>query len=122
MAGLGGPPILVPTIGTYRAHFSSPETDSFSGEYEAVLGPYLIDPMNTGAAQTPASMYQQIYAASQQGSPTAFLLCHASPGIAKDSDPGRVSLLHSVSHYASRVGLPASQWDDRTFAIWGNFS
>ena len=98
MAGLGGPPVLVPKICTYRAYFSSPETNPFSGDYQAVLGPYIIDPMNVAAAQTPASVSQQIYAASQQGDPTAFLLWHATPGFAEDRDPGCVSLLNSISH------------------------
>ena len=106
MASLGGQLDLVPKIFTYRAYFSLPETDPFSGGYEAVLDPYRIDLMNADAAQTPASVSQQVYAASQQGDPTAFLLWHATPGLAKDRDPGRVYLLHSVSHYASRMGRP----------------
>ena len=122
MAGLGGPPVLVPTICTYGAYFSSPEIDPFSGNYEAVLEPYLIDTMNAAATQTPASVPQQIYAASQQGEPTAFLLWHATPGLAEDHDPGRVSLIHSVSHYASQMGRPASKWDYRTFANQGDVS
>ena len=64
MAGLGGPTVLVPTICTYRAYLSSPETDPFSGNYEAVLEPYIIDLMNTDAALTPSIVSQQIYAAS----------------------------------------------------------
>ena len=39
MAGLGGQPDLAPTICTYRAYFSRPETDPFSGNYEAIFGP-----------------------------------------------------------------------------------
>ena len=74
MASLGSRPVLVHTISTYRAHFSSQETYLFSGEYQAFLEPYLIDPMNAGAAQTPTSVSQQIYAARQQGYPTAFLM------------------------------------------------
>ena len=74
MSGLGGPPVLVTKICTYHAYFSSPETDSFSGDYQAVLEPYLIDPMNAAAAQSPESVSQQIYTASQQGDPTTFLL------------------------------------------------
>ena len=66
MAGLGGQPDLAPTICTYRAYFSCPETDLFSGNYEAVLDPYRVDPMNADAALTPASVSQQIYTASQQ--------------------------------------------------------
>ena len=89
MAGLGGLPVLVPKICTYCAYFSSPETYPFSGEYEAVLEPYLIDTMNAAATQTPTSVSQQIYAASQKGKPTAFLLWHATPGLAEDRDPGR---------------------------------
>ena len=60
MAGLGDPPDLVPTICTYHAYFSSLETDPFPSGYEAVLEPYMIDPMNAAAAQTPSSNSQQI--------------------------------------------------------------
>ena len=98
MAGLGDPPDLVLTICTYLEYFSSPETDPFSGGYNAVLDPYRKDPMNAAAAQTPASVSQQIYMPSQKGYPTAFLLWHATPGLAKDWDPGHISLLHSFSY------------------------
>ena len=106
MASLGGPPDLVPTICTYRAYLSSPETEPFPGGYEAVLETYIIEPMNAAAVHTPASVSQQIYTASQQGEPTAFLLWHATPGIAKDRDSGRISLLYSVSYYESWMGRP----------------
>ena len=120
MAGLGVQPDLAPTICMYRAYFSRPETDPFSGNYEAVLDPYWVDPMNAAAALTPASVSQHIYAASQQGDPTNFLLWNAPLGLTKDQDPGRVSLLHSVSHYASRMGRPPCQWEDGTFANRGD--
>ena len=107
MAGLSGPPDLVLTICTYRVYLSSPETDPFFGGYDAVLEPYRIDPMNAASAQTPASVSQQIYMPSQKGYPTAFLLWHATPGLAKDWVPGRISLLHSFSYYASRMGRPS---------------
>ena len=122
MAGLGGQPDLDPTIFTYRAYFSRPETDPFSGNYEAVLDPYRVEPMNAAAALTPARVSQKIYGASQQGDPTAFLLWHATPGITEDQDPGSVSLLHSVSHYASRMGRPHCRWDYRTFTNRGDVS
>ena len=120
MAGLLGQPDLAPPIRTYRAYFSRPETDPFGGNYAAVLDPYQVDPLNAAAAPTPASVAQQIYAASQQGDPTAFLLWHATPGLAVDRDPGRISLLHSVSHYASRMGRPPCCWDNETFANRGD--
>ena len=122
MAGRGGQPDLAPMICTYRAYFSRPETDPFSGNYEAVLDPYRVNLMNAAAALTPASVSQQIYATSQQGDPSAFLLWHVTPGLAEDWEPGRVSLLHTVSHYASRMGRPPCRWDDRTFANRGNVS
>ena len=122
MAGLGSQPDLAPTICTYCAYFSHPETNPFSGNYEAVLDPYWVDPMNAAAALTPDSVSQQVYTESQQGDPTAFLLWHATPRIAKDWDPGRVSLHHSVSHYASRMGRPPCQWDDGNFANRGDVS
>ena len=40
----------------------------------------------------------------------------------EDHDPGSVSLLHSVSHYASWMGRPDRKWDDRTFANRGDVS
>ena len=58
MDGLIGQPDLAPLIRTYRAYFSCPETDPFSGDYTAVLDPYRVDPMNTVAAPTPASVAQ----------------------------------------------------------------
>ena len=45
---------------------------------------------------------------------------HATLGLTVDWDPGRVSLLHLVSHYASRMGRPPCRWDDETFANWGD--
>ena len=116
MAGLGGPPNLVPTIFTYRAYFSSPEKNPFPGGYEAVLEPYRIYPMNTAAAQTPARFSQQIYTASQQGGPTASLLWHAMPSLAKDWDTGHISSLHSVCYYSSWMGQPPCRWGGGTFA------
>ena len=76
--------------------------------------------MNAAAAPTPASVSQQIYAASQKEDPTAFLLRHATPGLTVDRDPGRVSLLHSVSYYASQMGGPPCRWYDKTFANRGD--
>ena len=78
--------------------------------------------MNEAAAQTPARVSQQIYTASQQGDPTTFLLWHATSRITKDQDPGRISLLHSVRYYASRMRRPSCKWDDGTFANRGDFS
>ena len=101
MAGLRKPPNLVPIICMYRAYLYSPETDQFFSGYEAVLEPYLIDPMNAATTQTLASVSQHIYTASQQGDPTALLLWHTTPKLAEDRDPDCISLLHSVSFYAS---------------------
>ena len=106
MAGLIGQPDLAPPICTYRAYFSCPKTDPFSGNYTAVLDTYHVDPMNAAVAPTPGSVAQKMYAARQQGDPTTFLLWHATPGLTMDWDPVRVSLIHSVSYYASRMGRP----------------
>ena len=122
MAGLGGQPGLPPSIRTYCAYFSLPEKDPFSGGYEAVLDPYQIDPMNAAAAQTPASVSQKICTTSQQGDPNAFLLWNTTPGLAEDWDPGCLSLLHSVSYYASWMRRPPYKWDDGTFENRGDVS
>ena len=44
------------------------------------------------------------------------------PGLAEVHDPGRVSLLHSVSHYTSWMGQTASKWDNRTLVNQGDIS
>ena len=106
MAGLISQPDLAPPIRMYRAYFSRPENDPFIGDYTAVLDPYRVDPINAAAAPKPTSVAHQIYATSQQGDPTAFFLWHATPGLTLDQYPGRVSLLHSVIYYASRMGRP----------------
>ena len=103
-----------------RFAFFHLETDLFSGNYTAVLDPYCVEPINAAAAPTPASVSEQIYAASHQGDPATFLLWHVTPGLTVDRDPGRVSLLHSVSYYASRMGRPPCCWDDENFANRGN--
>ena len=48
----------------YFAYFSRPKTDPFGGNYAAVLDPYRVDPLNAANVPTPASVTQQIYAAS----------------------------------------------------------
>ena len=122
MAGLIGQPDCAPPICTYRAYFTRPDTDPFGGDYAAVLEPYHVNPLNAAAAPTPASVAQHIYAASQQGYPTAFLLWNATPGLTVYRDPGCVSLFHLVSHYASRMGRPPWRWDNDTFANWGDMT
>ena len=122
MAGHSGPPALVSLINTYPAYFSFPETNPFSGNYQTVLESYLIDPMNAGAVQTPEIVSQQVYAARKQGDNTAFLLWHATLGIAEDCNPGRLLLLHSVSYCESWVGLTASRWDGKTLTNRGDVS
>ena len=42
------------------------------------------------------------------------------PRLAKYRYPGRISLLHSVSYYASRMGQLSCKWDDGAFANHGN--
>ena len=84
------------------------------------MDPYRVDPLNAAAALTPAIVTQQIYAAIQQGDPTAFLLWHATLGLAEYWDPGRISLLHTVSHYAIRMGRPPCSWDGKSFANRGD--
>ena len=120
MAGLIGQLDLAPLICTYCAYFPRPETNLFSGDYTANLDTYRVDLMNAAAAPTPAIVAQQIYTASQQGDPTAFLLWHATPRPTVDQDPGRVFMLHSVSYYTSRMGRPPCRWDDETFANCGD--
>ena len=77
--------------------------------------------MNAVASQTPARISPQIYTANQQRDPTAFLMWHLTPRIAENRDPGRISLLHFVSHYASRMGRLPCKWDG-AFATHGDES
>ena len=110
MASLGGQPDFVPTICTYRAYFSLPETDPFSGGYKAVLEPYRIDPMNAAAAQTPTCVSQQIYTASQQGDPP--------PSSCGTQRPGSPRIGTQAAYpYSTLSGITQGGWDDHP-ASW----
>ena len=56
MAGLIVQQDLAPPICTYRAYFPRPKTDSFSGDYTAILDPYRVELINAASAPTPDSV------------------------------------------------------------------
>ena len=85
-----------------------------------VMAPYALDPANAAADHEPAVLSRQVYSSTMSGDPTAFLLCHPTLGFDPGDDPGRLSLVHSISRYDARIGRPASPWDDKAFGTRGN--
>ena len=110
MATMISPPSLVSLTNRYWDYFDRTETETFHGRYSAVLVPYSI--AATATAVT-AYVARLIYAVAQEGIPTAFLQWSKWAG----ERGAQIALLHSFSNYAPRMGLPASPWDDGSFAL-----
>ena len=101
-------PGLVPLFKTYREYFASEETNPFTDNFAAVMAPYAIDPANAAAAHEPATLSRQVYSSTISGDPTTFPLCHPTFGFDPGDNPGRLSLVHSISRYDTRIGRPTS--------------
>ena len=84
------------------------------------MAPYALDPANAAAAHEPVALARQVYSSTMSGEPTAFLLCHPTLGFESGDDPGRLSLVHSISRYDARIGRPAFPWDDEAFETQGD--
>ena len=108
-------PGLVPPLATYHEYFVRAETDAFCGHYASVLHPYYTETENAAATTTPAEFVQKIYAAEQEGVPTALIQWHRSAG----GKGAHIALIHSVSSYPPHMGIPPSPWDDLSFASKG---
>ena len=106
-------PGLVPPLATYHEYFVRAETDAFCGHYASVLHPYYTETENAAATTTPAEFVQKIYAAEQEGVPTALIQWHRSAG----GKGAHIALIHSVSSYPPHMGIPPSPWDDLSFAL-----
>ena len=109
-------PSFVLLVTTYRDYFSRAKTDTFSGRYATVLAPYSINP--TATAATPADVARLIYSAAQEGVPTAFL--HWRERVMGEG--AQIALLHLVSSYVPRMGMPASPWENLYFALKGDIT
>ena len=111
-------PSPIPATTSYRYYFARADTNTFRGNYAVVLATYVIDPDNAANDAAPANVVRLIYAVAQEGVPTVLLQCHQGArrrGV-------QIALLHSVSNYVPRMGLPASPWDNRSFASKGDIT
>ena len=99
-------PAQAPTA-LYRDYFADPANDVFNGEYADVLLPYAIP----GTAHTPAEVRTLACNCPNQNVPTAFLLLH--------SDDVKLHAYVQLDRFDPRMGLPATQWDNRMFVAKG---
>ena len=99
-----GTPSLVPPTTSCREYFAHTETNTFYRRYATVLAPYAVNPTSRAAAAVPYDFMLLIYAMSQEVIPTAFL--QWNQGLRGRG--AHITLLHSVSKYVLRIGLPAS--------------
>ena len=83
---------------------------------QIVLVAYSINPTASNTAASPANVKRLIYALAQEGVPTNFLQWHQGTSVRG----AQIMLLHSVSSYIPRMGLPASPWDNLSFALKGD--
>ena len=93
-----GPPILVPPASNYQDFLSHADTYTFRSHYAAVLAPYTIGP--AAAAAAPDDVVRLIYAAEQEGVPTALLQWHQGAR----GKGAHIELLHLVSNYVPGWG------------------
>ena len=106
MAGLG---TAQPSLFHYRDYFSDPANDVFQGNYAAALAPYEV-PLANQNAPTPAVVQEQALSCHSQNVPSAFLLM---------LDDGKLHVFLQLAKYSARMGLPATPWDDQSFAQKG---
>ena len=106
MAGLG---TAQPSLFYYRDYFSDPANDVFQGNYAAALAPYEV-PLANQNAPTPAVVQEQALSCHSQNVPSAFLLM---------LDDGKLHVFLQLAKYSARMGLPATPWDDQSFAQKG---
>ena len=99
-----------PVVASYRDFYNSATNDPFNGTYASVTTPYVI-PLGVAAVPPPLTIANGVYNSVQHKTPTAFLI------VGLDN---RISLYHRLSRFDPRMGMPASQWDNRAFANSGD--
>ena len=104
-ANAGVAPAQAVASQTYRDYFAQPEHDPFSGDYTEVLAPYRI-PLANQNVPTPAAVQTLSLDCSSQNVPTAFLLQH---------DDGMLHIYLQLAKFHTRMGLPATIWDDQMY-------
>ena len=102
----------------YQDYLSRAKTDTSCIRYVTILAPYTLPPPPppSAAAADPANVEQLIYAATQEGVPTAFLQWHQGA----TGRGAQIALLYLVTSYVPRRGLSKSPWDDLYFASKGD--
>ena len=110
-----GRPILVSPLVTYREYFVRDKTDTFCGHSSSVLLPYRIDTANAAATVVPKEFTWEIHTVEQEGVLNALFKWQRSAGGGGD----HIFMLHSVSIYASYMGITLSPWYDISFASKG---
>ena len=113
-------PGMVPPFKTYREYFSREESNPFTDNFAAVMTPYALDPANAAATHEPAALARQVFSSTMSCDPTVLLLCHLTLVFDSGDDPGRLSLVHSISRYDAHIVFPASPWDDKAFVTGGD--
>lgn len=103
-------PHTAPVRASYLDLFSDATKDVFQGEYDAVMAPYDVPLQNVPAAHSPDQIRTLVVGARTQRVPTAFLLLHDN----------RIHVYLQIDKFHTRLGLPATAWDDRLFAQKGD--
>ena len=108
-AGLGaaGPAQPVPCF--YRDYFSDASNDPFGGDYTQVLQPYGVPHANQNVI-SPTEVQQLALSGQTQRVPTAFLLLLPD---------GKLHIFLQIARYDTRMGLPATQWDNHLYVQKG---
>jgi len=107
--------VLAPSIQDFWAYYVSPESNPFDGDYRGILEPYRIDPVNTVAAPSSSTISAMVYGADDVL--IAFLLWHATVGADPAMNSGRISMLHVISQFLTRLRRAITLWDGKAFSL-----
>lgn len=100
-------PVQATTV-YYRDYFSDNSKDVFNGDYTSILEPYAVPTAN---AMPAAEVRQLAFNCRAQDIPTAFLLQH--------NDDSKLHIYIQLDRFHPRAGLPATNWDSRSFIAKG---
>jgi hypothetical protein len=103
-------PPAAPFRASYVDYFADASHDPFQGEYAAAMAPYDVPLQNNPTTLALEQIRTLVIGARAQRVPTAFLLMHG----------GLLHIYLQADKFHSRLGLPATPWDDLIFAQKGD--
>ena len=100
-----------PPLNSFSAYYATDSTDEYQGEYQQVMNEF-----RTVGGRAPNEL-RQLTSANDDSS-LGYLYLLEAPGA--PNHPGYLHLIHTVSKYPTRLGFPATVWDNVRFGTIGD--